>query len=337
MPKRPRVLDATTGIPRRSAGVAAAFATVYVVWGSTYLAIRLGVETIPPFLMAGTRHLTAGLLLYLWMRSRGTPTPEWRHWKSALAIGGLLLLGGNGLVTWAEQRVPSGLAALIVASVPIWMAVLEGIEKRSRPAPSVIAGLLLGVAGIALLVVPGRSGGNAHVDLWGAAALLTAALSWSFGSLYSRRAALPSATLLATAMEMIAGGALLWVVGLAVGEGRRLDVSAISTRSAVALGYLVVFGSLIGFSAYIWILKVSTPARVSTYAYVNPIVAVLLGTVFAGELITTRVVVAAVVIVGAVALIITARSRRTGPVPVEVEKISETFSPRRASAAGGSR
>ena len=313
--------------------MAAAFAVVYVVWGSTYLAIRFGVETIPPFVMAGTRHLTAGLLLYTWMRARGAPRPEWRHWKSAAIIGGLLLLGGNGLVTWAEQRVPSGLAALIVSSVPIWMAVFEGLQKRTRPSLLVIAGLLLGVAGIALLVAPGRFGGNGHVDPLGAAALLTAALSWSWGSLYARRAPLPSSTLTATAMEMVAGGALLWVTGLALGEGGRLHLSAISTRSALSLAYLVVFGSLLGFSAYIWMLKVSTPARVSTYAYVNPIVAVLLGAGFAGEAITTRVVFAALVIVGAVALIITTRSRAASAVAPEPAMAG----PRRISVAGGRR
>jgi len=328
------VLEVETNVSPRSAGIAAAFATVYVVWGSTYLAIRFGVETIPPFLMAGTRHLTAGVLLYLWMRRRGGPRPEWRHWKSATVIGGLLLLGGNGLVTWAEQRVPSGLAALIVSSVPIWMAVLEGVEKRTRPRASVIAGLLLGVAGILLLVAPGRFAGNGHVDLFGAAALLAAALSWSFGSLYSRRAALPSSTLTATAMEMIAGGVLLWLSGLVLGEGARLDLSAVSLRSFLALGYLIVFGSLLGFSAYIWLLKVSTPARVSTYAYVNPIVAVLLGALVAGEVITPRVVLAALVIVGAVALIIAARSRAGSRGALAAVEDAE---PPRVSAAGGSR
>jgi drug/metabolite transporter (DMT)-like permease len=267
---------------------------------------------------------------------RGGAKPEWRHWKSAAAIGGLLLLGGNGLVTWAEQRVPSGLAALIVSSVPIWMAMFEGIEKKTRPSRLVIFGLLIGVAGIALLVVPGRFGGNGHVDPLGAAVLLTAALSWSFGSLYSRRAALPSSTLMATAMEMVAGGTLLWIVGLVLGEGGRLHLSAISARSALSLAYLVVFGSLLAFSAYTWILKVSTPARVSTYAYVNPIVAVLLGAAIAGEAITTRILVAALVIVGAVALIITARSRAAAAAEPPTEEAPSPPGPR-MSAAGGRR
>ncbi len=295
--------------------VALAFAAVYVLWGSTYLAIRFGIETIPPFLMAGTRHLIAGLLLYTWMRSRGTPRPSATHWRSATIIGGLMLLGGNGLVTWAEQRVPSGLAALIVASVPIWMAVLEGFEKRARPGGAVIAGLLLGLAGIALLVAPGRFAGNGHVDPIGALALLTAALCWSIGSLYSRRVPLPASTFTATAMEMIAGGTWLWVAGLLFGEGSRLHLSAISMRSAVSLAYLILFGSLIGFTAYVWLLKATTAARVSTYAYVNPIVAVVLGTLFAGEVITARVAIAAFVIVGSVALIITSRARPARSVP----------------------
>lgn len=286
------------------AKLVAAFGAVYLVWGSTYLAIRFGVQTIPPFLMAGTRHLTAGLLLYAFLRARGTPRPEPRHWGSAALLGGLMLLGGNGLVTWAEQRVPSGLAALIVASVPIWMAVLGGLEKRRRPGGFVIAGLVLGLAGIGLLVVPGRFGGGEHVDPLGAGALLLAALSWSFGSLASRRAHLPSSTLAAVSMEMIAGGALLWAAGLALGEGSRLALTAVSLRSALSLGYLTVFGSLVGFSAYVWLLRAATPARVSTYAYVNPVVAVLLGTLFAGEALTLRTAMATAGIVAAVALII---------------------------------
>ena len=297
-----------------------AFAAVYLLWGSTYLAIRFGVETIPPFVMAGTRHLVAGLLLYGWLRARGAARPEPRHWVSAAVIGGLMLLGGNGLVTWAEQRVPSGLAALIVASVPIWMAVLAGIEKRRAPSGFVILGLALGLAGIGLLVSPGSLGGE-RVEPLGAAALLLAALSWSVGSLASRRVPLPSSTLTAVAMEMMGGGALLWITGLSLGEGQRLHLSAISVKSALSLGYLVIFGSLLGFSAYVWLLRVTTPARVSTYAYVNPIVAVLLGTLLGGESLTLRIGLAAAGILAAVALIIRhgaePRPAKSAEIPVE--------------------
>jgi len=189
------------------------------------------------------------------------------------------------------------------------MALLDGLQKRERPGLPVIAGLVLGLAGIAILVVPGRFGGNGRVDLLGAGALLAASLSWAIGSLYSRRARLPASTLTATGMEMIAGGALLWVVGLLVGEAGRLDPAAVSARSVGSLGYLIDFGSLLGFTAYVWLLKVSTPSRVSTYAYVNPIVAVLLGALLAGEALNLRIGIAGAVIVGAVALIITSRSK----------------------------
>lgn len=280
------------------------FAAVYVLWGSTYLAIRFAIESFPPFVMAGTRHLTAGLLLFAWLRASGAPWPERRHWKSAAIAGGLLLLGGNGLVSWSEQRVPSGLASLFVASVPLWMALLQGIQSRRRPRAALVAGLLLGLGGLVLLVAPGKFGGGEHVDPIGAAVLLLAALSWVVGSLYSRRAVLPKSTLLAISMEMIAGGALLWTLGLAVGEGARVHTEAITLKAILSLGYLVIFGSLIGFSAYIWLLKVSTPARVTTYAYVNPVVAVLLGWAFAGEALTLRIGLATAAIVGAVALII---------------------------------
>lgn len=286
------------------AQLVAGFAAVYLIWGSTYLAIRFAVESFPPFLMAGTRHLTAGLLLFAWLRMKGVAFPERRYWKSAFIAGGLLLLGGNGLVSWAEQRVPSGLAALIVASVPIWMAIVQGIQRRSRPPAAVLAGLLLGLGGLVLLVLPGNLGGGDRVDVLGAGALLLAALSWVIGSLYSRKAALPKSTLLAIAMEMIGGGVILWIVGLAFGEGARLDAASISGRSVLSLAYLIVFGSLIGFSAYIWLLKVTTPARVTTYAYVNPVVAVLLGWAFAGEPLTLRIALSAAAIVAAVALII---------------------------------
>ena len=281
-----------------------AFAAIYVLWGSTYLAIRFAVETLPPFLMAGTRHLIAGLLLYSWNRLRGEARPKASDWRLAAVIGGLLLLGGNGLVSWAEQRVPSGLPALIVASVPLWMTVLESAQRRKAPRLAVVAGLVLGLASLAWLVAPGRFGGNGHVDALGAGALLLASLSWATGSLYSRTVRFSASTFLAVALEMIAGGLILWGAGLALGEGARLNFAAVSGRSLVALAYLVIFGSLAGFSAYMWLLRVTTPARVSTYAYVNPIVAVMLGWIFAGEAVTLRTGLAALGIVGAVAIII---------------------------------
>jgi drug/metabolite transporter (DMT)-like permease len=287
------------------------FAAVYVLWGSTYLAIRFGVETIPPFLLAGVRHLTAGVLLYGWLRLSGVPAPSRRHWRSAAIIGALMLLGGNGLVTWAERRVPSGLAALIVSSVPIWMTLLYGLQNRERPHGVVILGLVLGLGGIAFLVAPGRIAGVAgHVDPLGAAALLTAALLWAIGSLYSRRAELPASTLLATAMEMVAGGLILLLTASAKGEWSGFAPAAVSSRSLLALGYLIVAGSLLGFTAYIFLLGATTPARVSTYAFVNPVVAVFLGWALAGEAVTLRTGIAALGIVGAVAIIIRYGGRR---------------------------
>lgn len=299
-------------MPERSASrgrVVLAFAAIYLIWGSTYLAIRYAVETIPPFLMAGTRHLTAGLLLYTWLRTRGEKRPRPRDWGVAAVIGALMLLGGNGLVSWAEQRVPSGLAALIVASVPIWMTVLEALQRRRAPRAAVVGGLVLGLLSLGFLVAPGL-GDAGRVDGLGALALLAAALSWAAGSLYARVAKLPVSTFLAIAMEMIAGGVVLWTAGLLAGEGSKLHLAAVSGRSLGALGYLIVLGSLAGFSAYMWLLGVTTPARVSTYAYVNPVVALALGWGIGGEALSLRTGLAAVGIVGAVAVIIRFGGRR---------------------------
>lgn len=290
--------------PSSRTQIVLAFAAVYVLWGSTFLAIRFGVETIPPFLMAGLRHSIAGILLFAWVRLSGTPAPAPRQWLPAAGVGALLLLGGNGLVSWAEKRVPSGLAALIVASVPIWLTLLHGLQKRSRPHGVVILGLATGLAGLAFLVAPGRFAGGSHVDLAGAGALLSAALFWAVGSLYARRAKLPSSTLLATAMEMLTGGAALLLVSGLLREWSGFSLADVSTRSWLALGYLIVAGSLVGFTAYIFLLGATTPARVGTYAYVNPIVAVFFGWAFASEVVTARMVIAALAILGAVAVII---------------------------------
>jgi drug/metabolite transporter (DMT)-like permease len=287
-----------------------AFAAIYVIWGSTYLAIRYAIETLPPFLMAGMRFLLAGSVVYLWARLRGTPAPTRRHWRTAAVIGGLLLLGGNGGVTWAEQTVPSGIAALLITSVPIWMVLLNWSHgDGARPTLAESAGVIIGFAGVMVLVGSGDLAGGRSVDRMGALVLILAALSWSVGSLYARGAKLPESQLLGTAMEMLAGGAMLFGTGLLCGEAGQVGLDTVSLKSLVAMLYLVVFGSLIGFTAYVWLLKVTTPAKVSTYAFVNPTVAVVLGCVLGGEPFSTRILLAAAVIVGAVVLITVSRAR----------------------------
>jgi len=291
--------------PSRSM-ILAAYAAVYVVWGSTYLAIRFAIETLPPFLMAGTRFLIAGALLYLWARLRGAARPTAANWKAGAIIGAFLLLGGNGGVVWAEQRVPSSIAALLVAILPLWMVVLERIgPDRKRPTGRTIAGVMLGFVGVAVLVGPGAFEGNGNVDLVGSIVLVLASLSWAIGSLYSKRAPLPAAPTLGSGIQMLSGGVLLAAAGLLTGEASSVVVSAISTESLLALAYLVVFGSIVGFSAFVWLLRVEPASRVATYAYVNPVVAVALGWLFAGERMTVPTMIAAAIIVGAVALIVT--------------------------------
>jgi len=283
------------------ARIALGFAAVYILWGSTYLGIRFAVASIPPLLMAGTRFFAAGCFLYALLRLRGAPRPTPAHWRSAAILGGLLLLGGNGLVSVAEQAVPSGIAALIVAAVPFVMVLLNVLEKRTPPRLPVIAGLVLGIVGLAILVLPGNSAGRA--DPLGVGLLLVACFSWAVGSLYSPRAHLPASTFQGVAMEMIAGGLLLWLVGLAIGEGAALHLASVTPKSLLALAYLTVFGSLLGFSAYVWLLKVTTPARASTYAFVNPVIAVILGWALAGETLDARIALAGGIIVAAVCTI----------------------------------
>ena len=295
--------------PRRYK-IVLAFAAVYIIWGSTYLAIKVGIETIPPFFMAGIRFLIAGAILFLLIpRLReGVRPPTRQHWVSASVVGALLLLGGNGALVWSEQRVPSGLAALLLATIPIWMVLLDSLASRDGQGTKldarILGGLAIGIAGLALLVGPAKLWGSARVDLTGAGVLLFGSLSWSVGSLYSRRSKLPPSPFLAAAMEMLAGGALLVVLGLLTGEVGQIRSRAISGASVLGLGYLIAFGSLLGFTAYIWLLSVTSTARVSTYAYVNPVVAVFLGWAFAGEALSARTVMATLAIVGAVALIL---------------------------------
>ncbi|MBT8488121.1 MAG: drug/metabolite exporter YedA [Gemmatimonadetes bacterium] len=291
--------------------VLGAFAAVYVIWGSTYLAIRFAIETLPPFAMASVRFLIAGGLLYALVRPRA-PSPTKAQWRSAAVIGVLLLGCGNGGVVWAQQWVPSGLAALLVASVPIWMVVIDWLfGGGQRPSPSLLAGLGLGLIGVGLLVSSEQIGAGSRESLLGGLALLFASFAWASGSIYSRRAELPASPFLTTAMQMLAGSAALALMSVVSGEATGWSAGTISAKSVLALLYLIVFGALVGYSAYIWLLRVSTPARASTYAYVNPVVAVLLGGLFADEQLDARAAVAMVVIlVSVIVVTVTGGARR---------------------------
>lgn len=292
--------------------IIAAFASIYLVWGSTYLAIRYAVETMPPFVMGGARFLVSGALLYAWARYKGAPKPTRLHWRNAVIAGAFLLLGGNGAVVWAEQYVPSGLTALLVSILPFWLVIIEWARPpRRRPSGLVLAGLVLGFIGIIVLIGPGNISGNGDIPLLGAPVLILGSLSWAIGSFWSRDAKLPESGLLTTGMEMLGGGVLLLIAGALSGELGRLDIHNVSKASTIGLLYLITFGSLIGFTSYIWLLDKVSPARLGTYAYVNPIVAVLLGWAIAGESLTIRTGVAAAIVICAVALITSARTATT--------------------------
>jgi drug/metabolite transporter (DMT)-like permease len=297
-----------------------ALISVYIVWGSTYLAIRFAVETIPPFWMAGIRFLVAGAILYTWRRLAKDPAPTRLEWRSAAIIGIFLLVGGNGGVTWAEQRVASGIAALMVGSSPLWMVLLDAIRPGGkRPNWQTMAGVFVGFVGIVLLIGPFEmKGSSGKMDLWGIIALVLSAFFWAIGSLYSRGAKLPASPLTGTSMEMLVGGGVLLLLSGLSGEWGRLNLSAIAPRSIWALVYLIILGSLVGFVAYTWLLRVAPTPLVSTYAYVNPLIAIFLGNLLAQETLTLRTVIAALIIVSAVALINTANAPRgeTTPKPV---------------------
>jgi drug/metabolite transporter (DMT)-like permease len=289
--------------PRRAA-VFWAFAAIYIVWGSTYLAIRVVVGTLPPFLAAGSRFLVAGTLLYVWARWRGVARPALRLWMPAFLLGGLFFLFGNGGVSWAETRIPSGLTALLAATSPLFTAIFEsGHYGWRRPSIRAMVGIVAGLCGVALLVAPGEIIGGSHVDLAGAAAITLAALAWAGGSVLSHAVPLHSSPVLATGMKMLAGGVLLTTTGLLLGEGSRISAEMLTRHAILAWLYLIVFGSIIGFSAFTYLLRVTTPSKVATSAYVNPLVAVALGWALLGESVTPRTLLAAVIIIGGVMLI----------------------------------
>ncbi len=286
-----------------------ALGTVYILWGSTYLGIKYAIDTIPPFLMGSLRFLVAGGVLYLLAIRTGDTRGDrvgTRQWMAALLIGGALLVGGNGGVILAEQYAPTGVVALLVATAPLWMAIIDRVVFGRRLPVLVIVGLLIGFGGVAFLI---GSPGAGHINLFGAALALAAPVCWASGSVFTRHVKLPVRPLVAASMEMLWAALVFGLASILTGELGRLHWQHVSTTSIVALLYLIVFGSLIGFSAYVWLLRSAPLSLVSTYAYVNPVVAVILGGIFLGEAINARLVIAGGIIVLAVALIVVARSR----------------------------
>ncbi|MFN8571339.1 MAG: EamA family transporter [Gemmatimonadaceae bacterium] len=284
--------------------ILAGFASVYVFWGSTYLFIRFAVETLPPIPMAGIRFAMAGAMLYLWTRWRGAEKPTAAMWRASIIVGALLM-SSNASVAFAERRIPSGVASLLVAMTPVWMVSFDWWRgSGERPRAGVLVGLVAGIIGVGLLLGPGLTSGHG-IDLLGAGVVLAGSVSWSFGSIYSRHSPRPASALLGSAMHMLCGGLVLTAFSLLTGQFAGFSLDQVSTRSWIGFVYLVIFGSLVGFSSFVFLLRATTPAKVATYAYVNPVVAVLLGWLFADEALTWRVGLAATVIVGAVAAITT--------------------------------
>ncbi|MBI2759600.1 MAG: EamA family transporter [Chloroflexi bacterium] len=301
-----------------------ALIALYIVWGSTYLAIRFAVETIPPFFHAGIRFLVSGIILLIWRRMAGDPAPTKRQWISTAIVGIALLLGGNGLVAWAEQKVPSGIAALMVSMSPMWLVLFEALRPNGvKPSWRGIVGLLIGFGGVFLLIGPENFNGASatQFDTLGTIALLMAALLWSLGSIFSKTADMPKSSLQATGMEMMAGALALFLVSAGSGELNGFSFASVSMRSWLGLAYLITFGSLVGFVSYGWLLQNAPISLMSTYAYVNPVVAVFLGSWLASEPITARILIAAGIIIGSVVVINSGRNSKSekepGQVPVE--------------------
>ncbi len=286
-----------------------ALLSIYIIWGSTYLAILFVVETIPPFISAGIRFLISGAVLFIWRRLARDPMPTRIQWRSAAIAGTLLLVGGNGLLSWSEQRIPSGVAALLIGSVPLWLVLLEALRPGgAKPTWQSILGLTIGFAGIVLLIGPAEfTGGTIQFDPTGILICLLAAFIWSLGSIYSRTADLPNSALMMTGMEMLAGSIGLFILATLTGEWQNFSIAAISQKSLYGLTYLIMIGSLVGFVSYAWLLRNAPVSLVATYAYVNPLVAILLGSLLANESLTPRIFIAAVVIIGSVVLINTSK------------------------------
>jgi drug/metabolite transporter (DMT)-like permease len=299
--------------------VIAAFGAIYIVWGSTYLAIKIAIETLPPFSLGAMRFLIAGSLLYVWARWRTKVRTRPVHWRHAFVLGTLMLGVGNGAVVWSQLRVPSGIAALIVAIVPLWVVLLDWLRPGGeRPHGAVMIGVVVGLVGLALLVWHSCTG-SGDFDPLAFAVLMVGSLTWSIATVFGRKAAVPGYPPLTSAMQLLSGGVCLAVVAIVAGEPARMNAAVFTGPAVAALSYLVVFGSIVAFSAYSWLMRVAPPARIATYAYVNPVVAILLGWAFADEKLTVRTLGAAAVILVGVALITTGMSGGPGSTIHEAE------------------
>ena len=300
------------------------FATLYLIWGSTYLGIRYAVETIPPFLMMGIRHFTAGAVVYAWARQRGAVAPTRKQWGYAVIAGAMLFLGGHGSLAWAEQKIPSGLAALLCATLPLWTVLLVRVKSiEHKLSAKVWAGILLGFAGVGVLIGPDAFRHSGTLNIVGVCAALFSSFIWAVGTIYSKGVRLPESTMLSASMQMLTGGVWLFLVALVSGEAWHTHLGNFSLRSIGALAYLIVFGSIIAFTAFIWLLTVASPSHISTYAYVNPVIAVFLGWAVAAERIGVNTLAATVIILISVALVnMRARTQVHTKAEEEVEELA---------------
>ncbi|MBX9853086.1 MAG: EamA family transporter [Cytophagaceae bacterium] len=283
----------------------AAFAAVYIIWGSTYLGIKYAIETLPPALMAGLRFLTAGGILYAIASFKKEPAPTRIHWKNSIVIGFFLLIGGNGIVMWAQHYIDSSITALLITLEPIWIVILLWVFKNQKPSPVIIIGMIIGIAGMVMLTDPMSVTGIQNIDIRGILGVTISTLCWAIGSLFALSAPLPKSAFRSTGMQMLTAGVMFLVIGTAIGEWKFVDIQNFSTESIIAFLYLVFVGSIIGYTAYTFLLKHAHPNHVSTYAYVNPVIAVYLGWAIADEKISGQTIIASVLLIGAVVLITT--------------------------------
>jgi len=299
-----------------------AFAIIYFVWGSTFLAIRIGVREVPPFLLAGMRFVIAGFVLFAWMRAKGTAFPTGREWRSVGLLAVLFFVLDYGLVFWAEVRVPSGITAVMMAMIPAFMALSEILVLRTQRLTLRLGiALMVGIGGVAVLVSRTASFGDAPINTFGAVALLVASISWAVGSALTRKLQLPSNKAMSSGAQMLVGGVLLTLTAASLGELRGFHIQAVSGRAWIALAYLIVAGSIVAFTAYVWLIHHESPTKVGTYAYVNPVVAVVLGYLFAGEALNFRTIAGTTLILVSVVVITTTPKTQSGSLPQTTQPV----------------